>query len=66
MYALYKILCILKEQILETGAKDRLARLALVKKEKARAVEDALISAATNGKLQGKTLPDHKMYSNFE
>lgn len=42
------------DQILETGAKDRLARLSLVKKEKARVVEDALISAATNGKLQGK------------
>ena len=42
------------DQILEQGAKDRLARLSLVKKEKARAVEDALISAATNGKLQGK------------
>ena len=36
------------------GAKDRLARLALVKKEKARSVGDALISAATNGKLAGK------------
>ena len=42
------------EQILEPAAKDRISRLALVKKEKARSVEDSLIMAAKNGKLQGK------------
>jgi programmed cell death protein 5 len=42
------------DQILESGAKDRLARLALVKKEKARSVEDSLIQAAQNGRLPGK------------
>lgn len=42
------------EQILEPEAKQRLSRLALVKKDKARAVEDSLIRGATNGKLQGK------------
>lgn len=31
-----------------------MSRLRLVRKEQCRAVEDALISAATNGKLQGK------------
>lgn len=44
------------DQILESGAKDRLARLALVRKEKARSVEDTLIAAATNGKLPGKVV----------
>lgn len=39
---------------MESAAKDRLSRLRLVRKEQCRAVEDALISAATNGKLQGK------------
>ena len=42
------------EQILEPQAKDRLSRLALVKKEKARAVEDSLIRAAQSGSLKGR------------
>mmetsp|Transcript_9708 Transcript_9708/g.16228 ORF Transcript_9708/g.16228 Transcript_9708/m.16228 type:complete len:123 (-) Transcript_9708:2627-2995(-) len=42
------------EQILEPAAKDRLSRLALVKKEKVRAIEESLIAAATSGKLAGK------------
>ena len=46
------LLC--SEQILDAGAKDRLSRLALVKKEKARSVEDSLIKAAMSGKLPGK------------
>jgi DNA-binding TFAR19-related protein (PDSD5 family) len=45
------------DQILEPGAKDRIARLALVKKEKARNVEDSLINAARSGKLAGKVQP---------
>ena len=42
------------EQILEPAAKDRMNRLKLVKKEKARAVEDSLIKAATTGQLRSK------------
>jgi programmed cell death protein 5 len=39
------------DQILEPAAADRLRRLALVRKDTARAVEDSLIKAATTGKL---------------
>eukprot|EP01035_Chromulina_nebulosa_P019636 gene19636-25547_t len=42
------------DQILEPEAKDRLNRLSLVRKDKARAVGDSIISAATNGRLKGK------------
>ena len=42
------------EQILEPAAKDRMNRLKLVKKDKARAVEDSLIKAATTGQLRSK------------
>jgi len=42
------------DQILEPEAKERLARLAIVKQDKARAVELMLIQAAQTGKLQGK------------
>ena len=42
------------DQILEPEAKQRLSRLSIVKKEKARAVEDSLIKAATSGQLKGK------------
>ena len=42
------------EQILEPAAKDRMNRLKLVKKDKARAVEDSLIKAATSGQLRSK------------
>ncbi len=42
------------EQILEPAAKDRMNRLKLVKKDKARAVEDSLIKAATSGQLRNK------------
>ena len=41
-------------QILEPAAKDRLKRLSLVKPEKARSVEDALVRAATSGQLKSK------------
>jgi len=39
------------DQILEPAAADRLRRLALVRKDTARAVEDSLINAAKTGKL---------------
>lgn len=42
------------DQILEPAAKERMTRLALVKKDKARMVEDALINAASSGKIQKK------------
>lgn len=42
------------DQILEPAAKDRLTRLALVKKDKARTMEDHLIRAATTGQLRSK------------
>ena len=42
------------DQILESGAKERLVRLSLVKPEKCQAVEDSLIRAATSGQLKGK------------
>ena len=42
------------DQILEPAAKNRMSRLALVKKEHARAVEDSLIGAATNGQLKSR------------
>ena len=42
------------DQILEPEAAARMKRLALTRKEKARAVEDSLINAATNGRLGGK------------
>ncbi|KAJ1426228.1 double-stranded DNA-binding domain-containing protein [Ochromonadaceae sp. CCMP2298] len=42
------------DQILEPDAKVRLQRLAIVKKEKVRAIEESLIAAATSGKLQSK------------
>lgn len=51
----------MSDQILEPGAKDRISRLALVKKEKARSIEDSLINAARSGKLSGKvTLPEFR------
>lgn len=42
------------DQILEPAAKSRMSRLAMVKKEHARSVEDSLINAATNGQLKSK------------
>lgn len=42
------------DQILEPAAKERLSRLSMVKKEKARAVEDSLLAGATNGRLKSK------------
>lgn len=42
------------DQILEPGAKDRIKRMALVKEERARSIEDSLINAAKSGKLKGK------------
>eukprot|EP01097_Dermamoeba_algensis_P003430 TRINITY_DN2397_c0_g1_i1.p1 TRINITY_DN2397_c0_g1~~TRINITY_DN2397_c0_g1_i1.p1 ORF type:complete len:135 (-),score=40.39 TRINITY_DN2397_c0_g1_i1:67-435(-) len=42
------------EQILDSEARERLSRVSLVKPEKARQVEDMLISAAQSGRLGGK------------
>lgn len=42
------------DQILEPDAAARISRLSLVKKEKARLVEDSLIKAATTGALKSK------------
>ena len=42
------------DQILEPAAKNRMSRLAMVKKEHARAVEDSLINAATSGQLKSR------------
>ncbi len=41
-------------QILMPAAKERLSRLALVRPDKARAVEDSLITADSHGKLKEK------------
>ncbi len=53
------------DQILDAGAKQRLARLSLVKKEKARAVEDSLIRAATNGQLKEIVSEDFCCFEKF-
>eukprot|EP00953_Heterococcus_sp_UTEX-ZZ885_P007692 4636-Heterococcus_DN1.PRE.2 len=42
------------DQIMTPEARERLSNIALVKKDKARALEDMLISAAQQGKLGGK------------
>ena len=42
------------DQILEPDAKARIARMMIVKKEKARAIQDQLIKAATTGQLKSK------------
>ncbi len=42
------------DQILDTAANDRLKRLMLVRKDKARAVEDTLVKAAMSGQLRTK------------
>lgn len=42
------------DQLLESEAKVRLQRLAIVKPEKARKVEDSIIGAAVSGNLRGK------------
>ncbi|CAG8780579.1 7606_t:CDS:2, partial [Racocetra persica] len=41
-------------QILDNEARERLARISIVKAEKARAVEDLLIRMAQSGQLRGK------------
>ena len=46
------------DQILEGPAKERIARMKLVRAEKARSVEDSLIRAATNGQLKSKVTED--------
>ncbi|CAG8613597.1 3347_t:CDS:2 [Cetraspora pellucida] len=47
-------------QILDNEARERLARISIVKAEKARAVEDLLIRMAQSGQLRGKvTLLNH-------
>lgn len=51
------------DQILEPAAKDRLVRLALVKKEKARMMEDHLLKAATSGQLRSKVQVLHVLKS---
>jgi DNA-binding TFAR19-related protein (PDSD5 family) len=47
------------DQILAPDARDRLTRLALVKADKARAVEDILIRAAQNGQLKQIVSDEH-------
>jgi len=42
------------DQILDSAASDRLKRLNLVRKDKARSVEDSLIKAAMSGQLRNK------------
>jgi programmed cell death protein 5 len=42
------------DQILEPAAKTRLARLAIVKKEFTRSVEDSVINAAKSGQLKAR------------
>ena len=42
------------DQILEPAAKERISRMAIVRKDKARAVEDSLIRGATNGQIKTK------------
>ena len=42
------------DQILDSAASDRLKRLNLVRKDKARAVEDSLVKAAMSGQLKNK------------
>ncbi|KAI9351291.1 PDCD5-related protein [Obelidium mucronatum] len=41
-------------QLLDNSARERLARISMVKQEKARAVEDLLIRMAQSGQLRGK------------
>ena len=53
------------DQILEPDAKNRIARLALVKKEKARSIEDSLINAARNGKLKSKVIAFPKLTADY-
>ncbi len=44
------------DQILEPEARARLSRLSIVRPDKARATEDALIIAAKNGRLQSQVM----------
>mmetsp|Transcript_16033 Transcript_16033/g.23800 ORF Transcript_16033/g.23800 Transcript_16033/m.23800 type:complete len:126 (+) Transcript_16033:49-426(+) len=46
------------DQILMPEARERLNNIAIVKKEKARALEEMLIAAARQGKLGGKVTKD--------
>ena len=46
------------DQILEPEARDRMKRLAIVKKTQANAVSDSLINAATSGQLLQKITDD--------
>lgn len=48
----------LLNQILEPDAADRLARIRLVKQERASAVEDRLLTLAQSGQLRGKVSED--------
>ena len=41
-------------QIMDSAAADRMKRLNLTRKDKARQIEDSLIKAATSGQLKGK------------
>jgi len=45
---------VMLDQIMTTEARERLSNIALVKPDKARALEDMLIGAAQQGKLGGK------------
>ncbi|KAK9707775.1 hypothetical protein K7432_009985 [Basidiobolus ranarum] len=46
-------------QILDNQARERIARISIVKAEKARAVEDLLIRMAQTGQLRGKVTESH-------
>lgn len=45
--------------VLEPSARERLTRIALVRPEKARSVEDMIINAARRGQLKHKVSEDH-------
>jgi len=53
------------DQILDSAASDRLKRLNLVRKEKARSVEDSLIKAAMSGQLKNK-ISDEQLIAMLE
>ncbi|ORX91520.1 DNA-binding TFAR19-related protein [Basidiobolus meristosporus CBS 931.73] len=46
-------------QILDNQARERIARISIVKADKARAVEDLLIRMAQTGQLRGKVTESH-------
>ena len=49
-------IALILDQIMEPNARERLERLALVKKEKVKAVEASLVNAAKTGQLKSKVI----------